>query len=87
MYVEKRILGKNVKYFLVQSYREKGRVRKIRKLLGQNLTKGELKEEKDKAKKYILVLLKELRTEAFLSKLTKNQIKRIEGNTTSKHKI
>lgn len=77
MYVEKRILGNNVKYFLVYSYREKGKVRKIRKYLGQNLAIEQLKVAKAGAKKHILGLLEELRTEVFLFKLTENQIKRL----------
>ena len=77
MYVEIRKLGKNAKYFLVHSYRGNGKVRKIRKYLGQNLTKEQLKEEKDNAKKHILGLLDELRTEVFLFKLTRNQIKKL----------
>lgn len=77
MFVEKRKAGKNAKYFLVYSYRENGKVRKIRKYLGQNLTREQLKEEKDKAKKHILGLIEELRTEVFLFKLTKDQIKKL----------
>ena len=74
MFVEKRKSGKNVKYFLVYSYREDGKVQKIRKYLGQNITKEKLKEEKEKAKKHIIAIIGELSTEVFLFKLTKGQI-------------
>ncbi len=77
MFVEKRKAGKKVKYFLVYSYREQGEVRKIRKYLGQNLTKDKLKEAKYKAKKYVLGLLEGLKTEVFLFKLTKGQINKL----------
>ncbi|MBI2660548.1 Fic family protein [Candidatus Woesearchaeota archaeon] len=77
MFVEKRKAGKNIKYFLVHSYRENGKVRKIRKYLGQNLGKEELKETKDKAKKHVLGILQELKTEVFLFTLTKNQINKL----------
>src|SRR3989344_8641308 len=77
MFVEKRKAGNNVKYFLVYSYREKGKVQKIRKYLGQNLAKDQLKEEKEKAKRHILKILEELSTEVFLFKLTKDQINKL----------
>jgi Fic family protein len=74
MYVEKRKLGKNIKYYLVYSYRDKNRVNKIRKYLGQNLDDRELELAKIGAKKEILKLLDALSTEVFLFTLTKNQI-------------
>jgi len=77
MYVEKRRIGSNIKYYLVHSYREKGKVSKIRKYLGQNLAKHELEEAKNSAKKHILGLLEELNTEIFLFTLTKNQIAKL----------
>ncbi len=77
MYMEKRKIGKNVKYYLVHSYREKDKVNKIRKYLGQNLSKQEIEEAKNKAEKHILELLKELNTEVFLFTLTKNQINKL----------
>src|SRR3989344_1306590 len=77
MFIEKRKLGETSKYFLVHSYREKGKVKKIRKYLGQNLKKEQLKEEKEKAKKHVLGLLEELNTEVFLFKLNKGQINRL----------
>ncbi|MBI1935344.1 Fic family protein [Candidatus Woesearchaeota archaeon] len=77
MYVEKRRIGSNVKYYLVHSYREKGKVRKIRKYMGQNLPKHELEETGNNAKKHILGLLEELKTEIFLFTLTKSQISKL----------
>jgi Fic family protein len=77
MFIEKRKVGKNIKYFLVHSYREKSNVRKIRKYLGQNLAKHQLDEEKTRAKKHILEILEELSTEVFLFKLTKSQVEKL----------
>ncbi|MEK6947587.1 MAG: Fic family protein [Nanoarchaeota archaeon] len=77
MFIEKRKAGKNIKYFLAYSYREKGKVQKIRKYLGQNLAKDQLNEEKEKAKKHILEFLEELSTEVFLFTLTKAQINKL----------
>src|SRR3989344_4102397 len=74
MYLEKRNIGKNTKFYLVHSYREKGKVKKIRKYLGQNLTKSELKEEKARANRHIFELLEELSTQVFLFKLTRSQL-------------
>src|SRR3989338_3667971 len=77
MYVEKRKIGNKVKYYLVHSYREKKKVKKIRKYLGQNLTKQEIEEAKNRAKQHILELLQELSTEVFLFALTKRQIEKL----------
>jgi len=77
MYVEKRKIGSKIKYYLVHSYREKNKVRKIRKYLGQNLTRHELEEARNKAKKHVLELLEELNTEIFFFTLTKNQINKL----------
>jgi len=77
MYVEKRRIRSNIKYYLAHSYREKGKVRKIRKYLGQNLAKQKLEEAKNSAKKHILELLQELNTEVFLFTLTKNRIAKL----------
>lgn len=77
MYVEKRKIGKNVKYYLVHSYRELGLVKKIRKYLGQNLSEGELKNAKKRAKKQIQKKIKEITVDLFQFSLTKTQIKRL----------
>ncbi|MBN1923989.1 MAG: Fic family protein [Nanoarchaeota archaeon] len=77
MYVEKRKAGKDVKYYLVYSYREQGKVQKIRKYLGKNLTKNGLESAKNKAKEELKQVLDELKTDVFDFSLTKNQINKI----------
>jgi len=74
MYIEKRKSKSSVKYYLVHSYRVKGHVEKIRKYLGTNLSKDELKEAKGKAEKRIKELLEEINTDVFLFSLTKKQL-------------
>lgn len=54
MYVEKRKEGEKTKYYLAHSFREGGKVHKIRKFLGKNINEGELKERRIKAEKIIL---------------------------------
>jgi Fic family protein len=54
MYVEKRKEGEKIKYYLAHSFREGGKVHKIRKFLGKNITDEELKERVIKAEKIIL---------------------------------
>lgn len=53
MYIEKRKEGKKIKYYLAHSFREAGKVHKIRKFLGKDINKGELRERISKAKKII----------------------------------
>jgi Fic family protein len=74
MYIEKRKSGKNTKYYLVHSYRENKKVEKIRKYLGINLTKEELKKKEEKAKQIILESLKNINTDIFFFTLTKKQV-------------
>lgn len=74
MYIEKRVVNKNVKYYLVHSYRENNNVNKIRRYLGMNLSKEELKTKQEKAEKIILELLKEINTSIFSFTLTKKQL-------------
>jgi len=54
MHVEKRVLGRKVKYFLSHSYREGANVHKFRKYLGQDLKPELLEERKKIAEKLIL---------------------------------
>lgn len=54
MHVEKRKVGKRVKYYLGHSFREGSKVHKIRKFLGVDLSKTILDERIDKAKQLIL---------------------------------
>ncbi|PIU62160.1 Fic family protein [archaeon CG07_land_8_20_14_0_80_38_8] len=77
MYVEKRKSGKGVKFYLVYSYREHGKVQKIRKYLGKNLSKEELRTEKLRAEKELKSVLQDLKTDVFDFSLTKNQVKKI----------
>lgn len=54
MHLEKRKLGKKVKYFLAHSYREGDQVFKFRKYLGQDLNRKILEERETIAEKLIL---------------------------------
>jgi len=54
MYIEKRKDGNKIKYYLAHSFREGGKVHKIRKFLGKNINDKELKERVSKAKEIIL---------------------------------
>lgn len=54
MHIEKRKIGKRIKYFLSHSYREGPKVHKFRKYLGQDLKPELLKERKKIAEKLIL---------------------------------
>lgn len=74
MYIEKRKSGKNIKYYLIHSYREKDKVEKIRKYLGRNLSREELENAKKKAEEKLKKLLEEINTKVFLFSLTKKQI-------------
>ncbi len=74
MYVEKRKFGKSIKYYLVHSYREYDKVKKIRKYLGKDLVKDSFTKAKEEAKQHILKLLEELNTEVFSFTLTKKQV-------------
>ncbi len=74
MYVEKRKSGKNIKYYLVYSYREAKKVEKIRKYLGMNLSLNELNDKKDKAEKIILELMEDINTKVFFFTLTKKRL-------------
>lgn len=54
MYLEKRKVKDKIKYYLGHSFREAGKVHKIRKFLGYDLDEKTLKERKEKAKILIL---------------------------------
>lgn len=58
MFIETRQKGKNKKYYAVQSFREGKEVVKIRKYLGQNLSKQELCEKQKQAATHIKKQLK-----------------------------
>ncbi|MCK4650050.1 Fic family protein [Candidatus Pacearchaeota archaeon] len=86
MYIEKRKSGKNIKYYLVHSYRENNKVEKIRRYLGVNLSEEELKRKKKKAEEIILELLEEINTKVFFFTLTKKQTETL-NNYNNKIKI
>jgi Fic family protein len=77
MFIEKRKLGKNIKYYLVYSYREKDKVKKIRRYLGLNLSKKGLKTASQTAEVQIKGELEELNTEIFNFSLSKKQVERL----------
>lgn len=79
MFIEKRRLGSNIKYYLVYSYREKGDVRKIRRYLGLNLQKEDLKKASLEAEQKIRRELEELNIEIFNFELSKKQIELLNG--------
>jgi len=54
MYVEKRNYYGKTRYWLAHSFRESGKIHKIRKLLGTNLSKDVLEDRKKKAEQLIL---------------------------------
>lgn len=74
MFIEKRIDKKRTKYYLIHSYREDNKVKKIRKYLGADLSPAELKTAKETAERKILEVLEEMNTEIFNFSLSKNQI-------------
>lgn len=53
MFIEKRKRGKRTNYYLVHSFREDGKVKKIRRFLGSNLSDSELKEKRKQAEQII----------------------------------
>lgn len=53
MYIEIRKLGKKKKYYLAHSFREGKKIKKIRRYLGINLQKKQLKKLKERAKQMI----------------------------------
>jgi len=46
MFIEKRKSGKAIKYYLVHSFRDGGKIRKMRRFLGSNLSSRELAEKR-----------------------------------------
>jgi len=54
MYIDKRKTKNGIKYYLAHSFREGGKIHKIRKYLGENLNPNLLKERKEISEKLIL---------------------------------
>jgi len=77
VYIEKRRIGRSIKYYLVYSYREKGTVKKIRRYLGMNLSEEGLNKSQLEAGKQIKLELERLNTAVFDFKLSKKQIERL----------
>ena len=77
MYLEKRKLNGVTKYYLVYSYREKDKVKKIRKYLGKDLKKEELNKQILNAKKQIEKKLKKILINVFQFSLSKTQIEKL----------
>jgi Fic family protein len=59
MFIEKRKQGKKNKYYLIHTYRIGGKVKRISRYLGSNLTKSNLERLKKRAEKLILEHMKE----------------------------
>lgn len=74
MHIEKRKSKNNIKYYLVHSFREKNKIKKIRKYLGLNLSTSQLEKRKKKAEKDISEILEEINTKIFSFTLTKKQL-------------
>ena len=53
MNIEKRKIGKKIKYYLAHSYREGTKVHKFRRYLGTDLSEQKLKERKVIAEKLL----------------------------------
>ena len=86
MFIEIRKKGKNKKYYLVHSYREKDKVKRISRYLGSNLNEKRLLELKRVAEQHILEELKERNILEF--ELTKKEIeefKKYEKDIEIKH--
>jgi len=74
MFVEKRKSGENILYYLVHSYREHGKVKKIRKYLGRNLSHTNLEKFKKIAEQQILEILDQFTTQIFEFSLSDKEI-------------
>ncbi len=72
MFIEIRKKGKSRKFYLVHSYREKGKIKRISRYLGSNLNETKLLESKKRAEQYLLEELKEQNILEF--ELTKEEI-------------
>lgn len=81
MYLEKRKVGGNMKYYLAHSFREGGKVHKIRKLLGINLSPTLLEERTNQIKKLILEEINKYKIikDPLYNKLSEKEIKFIKS--------
>ena len=86
MFIEIRKRGKSKKYYLIHTYREKGKVKRISRYLGSNLNEDKLQKLKKVAEQHILEEIKERSILEF--ELTKKEIeeyKKYERNIEVKH--
>ena len=86
MFIEIRKRGKSKKYYLIHTYREKGKVRRISRYLGSNLNEEKLQKLKKVAEQHILEEIKERNILEF--ELTKEEIeeyKKYEKDIEIKH--
>ncbi|MBU0629198.1 MAG: Fic family protein [Nanoarchaeota archaeon] len=77
MFIEKRKIGKSIKYYLIYSYRETNEVKKIRRYLGLNLSVDQLGKARQEAEHQIKKELELLNTEIFHFSLSKKQIAKL----------
>jgi len=77
MYIEKRKIGSKIKYYLGHSFREGGKVHKIRKYLGFDLDDLTLKSRKEKAEKLILEEINQYKIikDPFIENISEDEIK------------
>ncbi|MDP3990621.1 MAG: Fic family protein [archaeon] len=86
MFIEIRKRGKSKKYYLVHSYRESGKIKRISRYLGSNLNENKLLELEKRAEQHILEGIKERSILEF--ELTKKEIeeyKKYETDIEIKH--
>lgn len=75
MFLEKRKVGKTIKYYLVHSYRdESGKVVKIRRFLGSNLSEKQVERLSKRAEEIILEQIEEHKTAVFDFSLSKKEL-------------
>lgn len=75
MFIEKRKVGKSIKYYLVHSFRDKyNKVVKLRHYLGTNLTEKSLEKLSKRAEEILKEQIKETKTSIFDFSLTQKQI-------------
>ena len=75
MFLEKRKVGKSIKYYLVHSYRDKAnKVIKIRRFLGTNLSEKELEKLRKRAEIIIKQQIEDMKTNVFDFSLSDKEI-------------
>ncbi len=86
MFIEIRKMGKSKKYYLIHTYREKGKVKRISRYLGSDLNEEKLQKLKKVAEQHILEEIKERSIFEFeLSKKAIGEYKIYEGDIEIKH--